>query len=660
MRPYRYLSVQSGHGTIVAQATVSQSSSQSPSTTFLTQLSHQSPARLVPLTSSAVQQAGSAMIYLCHYGGGMLCGDQVSYHVHVGEHAKVGLLTQGSQRLYPTQRFPVHHHHQSTHDNPTLMTQPPRMTTTRVHATVERHGCLVIAPDPVTPLRESVSQQITDICLDPQASLCCIDWVSAGRLAQGEWWQHTQWQSHTRFTMTDDNSNSTEPVLMDGCAWPLHTPPMASQWPAWQVNAVATVYLYAGGAHAEALHASMRRWNGMARQLAQPYTRIRSAVTQDTDTNVTVPQVSHQVMMGVSYPDIDVDDNNDTAHDDPASPRWCVVRLVAASNEDVYHLLECGLAPLASSLGVHLYRDRLHARSAPSQPVTLSAMPVVSVGATNNKPTDIVASDKSLDPKTVPTPHTASALPDDDNSPTDTHGWSSYVLADAALPTGGFAHSSGLEAAHQLGWIRTVSDVEIFVQAAVRSTLQQWGAFVVTSHALYEPALSHNDDGKVAEITKKWVALDQQLHASMVVNPLACRASLDQGRALLRILQSDTSSSLLFESLSTLVQDDSHRGHWATVLGMVAAHWNLSASTAAHVMGYCISRDIVSAAVRLNLVGPVASVAVLQRAQTAAKQGMQDSMRLYREHGLMGTTCAPAVDALSPCHELLMSRLFRS
>src|SRR5438477_5716628 len=49
--------------------------------------------------------------------------------------------------------------------------------------------------------------------------------------------------------------------------------------------------------------------------------------------------------------------------------------------------------------------------------------------------------------------------------------WRVWQLLDSAFPTGGFAHSAGLEAAWQQGWIRAGREVRQFVLESVRQSV---------------------------------------------------------------------------------------------------------------------------------------------------------------------------------------------
>jgi urease accessory protein UreF len=75
---------------------------------------------------------------------------------------------------------------------------------------------------------------------------------------------------------------------------------------------------------------------------------------------------------------------------------------------------------------------------------------------------------------------------------------------------------------------------------------------------------------------------------------------------------------------------------------------------------------MVSAAVRLSLVGPLSSVRLLQEVQGAAQDGLEASLVAMSESDppndvlSAAAACAPVVEAVHPCHELLQVRLFRT
>src|SRR5260370_24110485 len=94
--------------------------------------------------------------------------------------------------------------------------------------------------------------------------------------------------------------------------------------------------------------------------------------------------------------------------------------------------------------------------------------------------------------------------------------WLLWQLADSAFPTGGFAHSSGIEAAWHHGELRNSSELASFVDASLRQFGHSSLPFTIAAHA--EPA--------------QLIELDL-LCESFTLNHVANRASRSQGRALL-------------------------------------------------------------------------------------------------------------------------------
>merc|ERR1719231_217389 len=111
-------------------------------------------------------------------------------------------------------------------------------------------------------------------------------------------------------------------------------------------------------------------------------------------------------------------------------------------------------------------------------------------------------------------------------------------LADATLPTGGFAHSGGVEAAAQLGLLRRgrlgEPDLANLLQAAAHSHVALNAPFAAAAYELLRNAPIDGASG-CEEIQEKLQELDKQLHALLAPNAPACRASELQGRALARL-----------------------------------------------------------------------------------------------------------------------------
>ena len=94
--------------------------------------------------------------------------------------------------------------------------------------------------------------------------------------------------------------------------------------------------------------------------------------------------------------------------------------------------------------------------------------------------------------------------------------WMVLQLADSAFPSGGFAHSAGLEAAAQAGEIEGAEGVRRFVRDAVWQA--GWSALPLLGRAFADPGALP--------------AMDARAEA-FLTNHVANRASRTQGRAFL-------------------------------------------------------------------------------------------------------------------------------
>ena len=143
-----------------------------PSISALSKITFQYPLKLISPSPSANQP--SILVFLLTYGGGLVGGDQVYLTIDVLAGARLSIATQGYTKIFKS---------------------PERDVITRQHLHVNLYpgaGCCLL-PDPVQPFAESVYEQVQIFTLVPDASLCLLDWVSAGRTARGEDWDLWGW-----------------------------------------------------------------------------------------------------------------------------------------------------------------------------------------------------------------------------------------------------------------------------------------------------------------------------------------------------------------------------------------------------------------------------------------------------------------------------------
>ena len=668
-----------GLGRLVATKSVGTNETQ------LTTVAHKAPVRLLPLyrkqsshlyqqqqqqqhdepTATTAKNASpsspAAICYLSNYGGGLLPGDRLVHHVTVEQQATLAVLTQGSNRIY-----------KSATDT---------FSESLFHATLHPHSRLIVAPDPVAPFGQSLFRQVNRIHLpeeqeleestaskqvfssSPAASLCMVDWISAGRVANGEQWRQNLLETTTEITIGD------KVVLQDamrldarhrgglvGWGEEANKENGTSQETPWQCNAYATVYLYGKD---PVDHEVLHRCRALQTALMQQTTRTR----QSRSKSNTVPSDAledttkvheflesrlsqHRVLMSMA--EVPVDDSS-------ASSSIHVIRIAAMSNEDIYKSLQFCLQPLATATGCGIYRERI--RAVQSAPVEYL-------------PYHPESSRKPISDTTT------SSAPINLQSPKH---WSLLLLADTALPTGSFAHSSGLEAAAQLGLVTDQASVETFVRAAVASQVQQTAPVIRRVHKILG---MHDPHTRSEDIFEALLKLNQQYHVSVVSNPPACQASLIQGKSMIGVVHKWMQDLVKSHEQRTMENEKAQQAlnflafwkdfeqtcnpksmHIVTVLAIVTHFLGFSSDEALLLLGYSMARDMVSAAVRLNLVGPMSSVAVLDTAQEAAAAAIIPNRAENNNGGddeILIPNSAPVLDTIHPNHELLRVRLFRS
>jgi len=212
-----------------------------------------------------------------------------------------------------------------------------------------------------------------------------------------------------------------------------------------------------------------------------------------------------------------------------------------------------------------------------------------------------------------------------------------FQLSDSAFPTGGFAHSAGLEAAWQCGEVREVDALRRFL----REALWQAGRGVLPLAAAV-----HDDPTRLPE-------LDARCHA-FLTNVVARRASTVQGRAFLATCARTWPGEAMTRLGATARP---LAGHYAPIAGAVLHTLGVPLASSQTLLLYITARGIVSAAVRLGIIGPYAA----QRLQFESHEDLEAVLArcaALREDDLAQT--APILDILQAGHDRLYSRLFQS
>jgi urease accessory protein len=215
--------------------------------------------------------------------------------------------------------------------------------------------------------------------------------------------------------------------------------------------------------------------------------------------------------------------------------------------------------------------------------------------------------------------------------------WLIWQLADSAFPAGGFAHSSGLEAAWQSGEIVDGATLERFVRDAVEQAGRASLPLVTAGHAAPD----------------RLAALDDMADA-FLTNAVANRASRVQGRAFV----STCARIWPMPPLRALeLQAKSLRGHYAPLVGGVGRALAVPADITQRLFLFQVVRGLAAAAVRLGIVGAYEA----QRLQFECAElldAVHARCHCLDERHL--TQTAPLLDLLQSGHDRLYSRLFQS
>jgi urease accessory protein len=198
-----------------------------------------------------------------------------------------------------------------------------------------------------------------------------------------------------------------------------------------------------------------------------------------------------------------------------------------------------------------------------------------------------------------------------------------WQIVDSAFPTGAFSHSWGLEAAWQFGEVPDVHALRAFVDASI----------VQSGHA-YLPFM--NEAYRDPESIEAFDALADAFRTLMATAA--------------RVWPSDRLTRLQARAAGTCA-------HIAPLSGAVFQSIGLPLPTAQHVVLYGTVRSVLSAAVRLGVIGGFEA----QRLQYACGQRLEEIANRCAALSIDDVAqTAPMVDLLQAGHDRLYSRLFQS
>jgi len=213
--------------------------------------------------------------------------------------------------------------------------------------------------------------------------------------------------------------------------------------------------------------------------------------------------------------------------------------------------------------------------------------------------------------------------------------WLLWQLADSAFPAGSFGHSGGLEAAWQLGEVRSGSSFETYLRSSLQQLTRGPLPFVLDAHA---------DPQRFPEL--------DELCDVFLSNHVANRGSRLTGKSFIVAADRSFTSTALTEFRAQI-----SIGHLAPVFGVVTRLLELDRPAAARLYTFLQLRGLLASGVRLGIVGPLEAQRIQFNLSLTAESSAQESLA-YTTDDIAHT--APLLDLWQTAHDRLYSRLFQT
>lgn len=214
-----------------------------------------------------------------------------------------------------------------------------------------------------------------------------------------------------------------------------------------------------------------------------------------------------------------------------------------------------------------------------------------------------------------------------------------WQLIDSGFPSGGFAHSAGLEAAVQHGHVVD----SVGVRAFAKQSLAQCGR-----SALPLVTAGHRCPEDVAEL--------DELCDVFLSNPVANRASRAQGRALITAIARSFPDAQI-TAIAAGVRLNGASGHYAPLFGALFNVLDMTLIDTQRAFLFIASRGVSAAAVRLGLIGAY-EAQTIQADLASHIDAVILQCDALAPHDIAQT--APLIDLFQSTQDRLYSRLFQS
>ncbi|CAG8654186.1 5283_t:CDS:2, partial [Racocetra persica] len=243
---------------------------------------------------------------------------------------------------------------------------------------------------------------------------------------------------------------------------------------------------------------------------------------------------------------------------------------------------------------------------------------------------------------------------------TNREDWLLWQFTDSALPTGGFVASAGLESATQAGHVTNNESLLLFLSSSIDNYAYSSLPFVTDTWWAIDIESSNNEILKdsvndIEKIMEKIIGLDD-LYDACTSNYVTKRASKAQGVAMLTLFaksftNEDSQSNMkdfLVEKFKLRVRKEISYGHLPICFGLVTKCLGISLERTQHLYLFLFARAILSAAVRLNIIGPYYSQRLLTECQVYVEKSLEKTCKLNSKAAVQ---TSPLLDILQGRHD---------